>query len=214
MRKNQTNTSVQTGEIDHVNIKQVAILVTTATIHYMLDCPINNQQIQVVYTGYGKICQKDQNQITLTTAKPKNKKHTHGTLVVSTKTNITKTTTTVTLNRQLRKNPNPWESPWLIFGYHNPKQFYYLALKTNGWELGKKDTNYPGEQRFLKTENSPKTHLNTAKTVTIEHHKNRIVLIINKQKHVYTDKENPYKPAKFGFYTEDAQVTFKNKTLL
>ena len=52
---------------------------------------------------------------------------------------------------QLRKNspPNPWETAWAVFAYTDDNHFYYMAFKTNGWELGKVDPAYPGGQRFL-----------------------------------------------------------------
>ena len=33
--------------------------------------------------------------------------------------------------------PNEWETAWAVFAYTDNKHFYYLAMKTNGWELGK-----------------------------------------------------------------------------
>lgn len=60
---------------------------------------------------------------------------------------------------QLRSpTPNPWEVAWFCWNYTEPasdvRRFYYVALKTNGIELGKVDqsTTFPGGQRFLFTD--------------------------------------------------------------
>ncbi|MDH6519748.1 hypothetical protein M2163_003267 [Streptomyces sp. SAI-135] len=66
---------------------------------------------------------------------------THAGLVVSTAsyTDVRYETRMRTL-RQLRSpKQNPWEVPWLVWAYTDPEHFYYVTLKPNGWELGKRD---------------------------------------------------------------------------
>lgn len=43
--------------------------------------------------------------------------------------------------KQLRENdvPNTWETAWLFFRYTDKTHHYYMVLRTNGIELGKKD---------------------------------------------------------------------------
>ena len=50
--------------------------------------------------------------------------------------------------RQLRTGsaPNPWECGWIVWNYQDAEHFYYLAVKPNGWELGKRDPVYAGGQ--------------------------------------------------------------------
>src|SRR4051794_23738226 len=59
----------------------------------------------------------------------------------------------VLTDQQLRTGgpANPWETAWMVWDYTDNDHFYYFALKTNGWELGKRDPSYPGGQRFLAT---------------------------------------------------------------
>lgn len=54
---------------------------------------------------------------------------------------------TVSQNRPTA--PNTWERAWAVAAYVNNDWFYYVALKTNGLEVGKRDPAYPGGQRFL-----------------------------------------------------------------
>lgn len=55
-----------------------------------------------------------------------------------------------TTNQQLRsKRPNAWERAWLLWHYTDNTHFYYVTLKSNGWEVGKEDPAYPGAQQFL-----------------------------------------------------------------
>src|SRR5262245_54436278 len=58
--------------------------------------------------------------------------------------------------RQLRTGspPNPWECAWIVWNYQ-AHRFYYLALKTNGWEIGKFDQLFHRKQKFLKTGTTP-----------------------------------------------------------
>src|SRR5436853_5434791 len=49
--------------------------------------------------------------------------------------------------KQLRTGspPNPWECVWIVWNYQGDR-FYYLSLKTNGWEIGKRDHARKGQQ--------------------------------------------------------------------
>lgn len=63
---------------------------------------------------------------------------------------------------QLKTSPNPWEVIWFVWNYKltgSNRSFYYVALKTNGFELGKVDQNiaFPGGQRFLWTDSTAHT---------------------------------------------------------
>lgn len=113
---------------------------------------------------------------------------------------------------QLRSPPNPWEVGWVVWGYSDDTHFYYLALKPNGWELGKEDPAYPGAQRYLRTGSMPQfpvgadhdvrviSRLDGSMTVTVDG-----VKLVD-----VTDTEQPYLSGRIGLYDEDAKVQFRN----
>jgi Ca2+-binding RTX toxin-like protein len=125
------------------------------------------------------------------------------------------------LDAQLRTGsaPNAWESPWVTWGDHvdaaGNHLFYYAAFKTNGWEIGKIDFNYPGGQRFLASgsdhaiaagangaAHSFEITQTAAGTFTVK--------LDGATLASFTDTDNPYGAGNLGFYTEDAKVTFDN----
>ena len=115
--------------------------------------------------------------------------------------------------RQLRTNgpPNPWETAWVIFRYVDDDSFYYLALKTNGWELGKRDPAYPGGQRFLDTGANPRVDVGTWTRVRISMAANAFSVELNGVAvSDAVDGERPILAGAVGLYTEDAHVQFAN----
>lgn len=111
--------------------------------------------------------------------------------------------------RQLRRpRPNPWEVAWVVWSYADEGHFYYLALKPNGWELGKRDPAYPGGQRFLAT-GLPAFAPGQWLSVEVAQHGPSVEIRVNGHLLVaYTDRERPYLRGKVGLYTEDAQADF------
>jgi len=111
---------------------------------------------------------------------------------------------------QLRDSgPNPWEVGWLIWNFSDLNHFYYLSLKANGWELGRRDPSYPGGQKFLATKNSPQfppgqryfVHLSRqGDTLTVDVNGVRLVSI--------TDTDHPVASGRVGFYSECADSKF------
>ena len=112
---------------------------------------------------------------------------------------------------QLRSGstPNAWESTWVLWHYADNTHFYYLALKPNGWELGKEDPAYPGAQRFLATGADVRfpvggwhdVHVRqTGSTSTIE--------VDGQVLTTFVDRERPYGSGRIGLYSEDAHVRF------
>lgn len=66
---------------------------------------------------------------------------------------------TVRLDSQSGYNTQSWYTFWALIGYADETNHYYFNLKTNGWELGKKDNNLDPSlelQRYLAAGNSPK----------------------------------------------------------
>ena len=115
--------------------------------------------------------------------------------------------------KQLRTStsPNPWESAWVIWNYQDNTHFYYLALKPNGWEVGKADPNYKGAQRFLATGSDMKFPVGTWADVEIEQVGKTMTVEANgKTLTSFTDNERPYTSGKVGVYNEDAKTYFDN----
>jgi hypothetical protein len=112
--------------------------------------------------------------------------------------------------RQLRDpDPNPWEVPWLVWAYTDPEHFYYVTLKPNGWELGKRDPAYPGGQRFLAT--GRRTYpVGDWYGVRVEQSGARLVVEVGGSPLVaFDDAERPYPEGRVGAYSEDAAVRFE-----
>jgi Domain of Unknown Function (DUF1080) len=108
--------------------------------------------------------------------------------------------------------PNPWEVAWLVWRFDDSEHFYYLALKPNGWELGKRDPGYPGGQRFLATANSPSFRVGESwNDVRVHAVGSRFTVWVDGEKlSDFEDHERPYKSGHIGMYTEDALVQFRN----
>lgn len=174
---------------------------------------------KVEWAGYGSVTVGAAgSDMTLAPAPATSEWDTHSALVVSTKVVPASATlrATVTTLDQLRENsaPNTWETGWLVFNYTDPEHFYYLALKTNGWELGKRDPAYPGGQRFLATGSTPAAKVGTGQSVVITTANNRMTATISGVRVAsFTDRERPYLGGKAGLYTEDAAVKFSALTV-
>ena len=115
--------------------------------------------------------------------------------------------------RQLRDpGPNPWEVPWLVWAYTDPEHFYYVTLKPNGWELGKRDPAYPGGQRFLAT---GRTRYPVGAWYGVRVRQDGAVIGVEadgRRLVTFTDTERPYPAGRVGAYTEDATVRFLGLT--
>ncbi len=167
---------------------------------------------QVVFAGYGDVTATSTSKLRLRPAAPTNPSETHAALVV-TKTVYTSTRVKarVTTNAQLRtgSEPNPWETGWLVARYQDNEHFYYAALKTNGWELGKRDPAFPGGQRFLTSGSTPNARVGQAQVVVLTAKGSKLTLRINGDVVAsFTDTATPYSSGAAGLYTEDADVTF------
>jgi hypothetical protein len=114
--------------------------------------------------------------------------------------------------KQLRTpRPNTWEMAWVLWHYTDDVHFYYLVLKTNGWELGKEDPAYPGNQRFLITRSSPRFRPGTWYAVHIKQVGSTIKVWVGRTwLGSFTDRQRPYTWGKLGLYCEDSHVEFDN----
>lgn len=119
-------------------------------------------------------------------------------------------------NKQLRKVPNAWERPWLLWHYTDNTHFYYLVLKANGWEVGKEDPAYPGAQQFLGSGSNYTwpvagswTHVEVVSVGTTFTVKATDKTGVLRTLFIYTDtaaNASQYTIGKIGLYTEDASV--------
>ncbi|WP_030824761.1 family 16 glycoside hydrolase [Streptomyces hygroscopicus] len=115
---------------------------------------------------------------------------------------------------QLRTpEPNPWEVAWLVWAYTDPEHFYYVVLKPNGWELGKRDPAYRGGQRFLATGTRP-FPVGDWSDVRVRQRGPRMTVSVDDRQVVgFTDRERPYTAGSVGAYTEDARAEFRDITV-
>ena len=114
---------------------------------------------------------------------------------------------------QLRTpKPNPWEVPWLLWSYTDPEHFYYVTLKPNGWELGKRDPAYPGGQRFLATGPARFPVGRWYQVLVTQRGAAFSVQVGGRELTSYTDTERPYGRGGVGVYTEDARGEFRDLT--
>jgi hypothetical protein len=106
--------------------------------------------------------------------------------------------------------PNPWEVAWLVWRYRDPEHFYYLALKPNGWELGKRDPAYEGGQRFLATGDEPRFAVGEDWHAIVVRTDGPVmtVTVDGTELARFEDGERPLLRGKVGMYTEDARVEF------
>lgn len=102
----------------------------------------------------------------------------------------------------------------MVWHYTDNTHFYYLALKPNGWELGKEDPAYPGAQRFLATGVEPTFPIGRESTVTITQVGPTMTAAVAGQVLVtFTDRQRPYTSGSVGIYTEDATVLVRHMTV-
>lgn len=164
-----------------------------------------------VFNGHGTNL-GDDNSLSLSPKVAEDPGTTHAGLVVSTASygNVRYEARMRTVKQLRDPDPNPWEVPWLVWAYTDPEHFYYITLKPNGWELGKRDPGYPGGQRFLAT---GRTEYPVGEWYEVRVRQDAAVLAITvggKPLVTFTDTERPYLQGRVGAYTEDASVTFEH----
>jgi hypothetical protein len=173
----------------------------------------------VAYNGFGHVSsstQRGATRITLQPAQAAAPSQTHAALVLSRdKWRDLVAEIQLRTNGQLRwPHPNPWEVGWILWHYTSDQRFYYIALKANGWELGKADPDYPGDQRFLATASQPVFPPGRWYTVRVQQRGADIEVDVDGRRLVrFTDRQNPYRAGRVGLYTEDASVTFQPITV-
>ena len=170
---------------------------------------------RVAYTGYGQVRSGSQGGdpgFVLSPAQPESPAATHAALVLSARswrdfTLVVRLRTT----SQLRKpSPNNWEVGWLLWHYTDEHHFYYLILKPDGFELGKEDPAYPGEQRFLVTKSQPSFPVGRSYVIRVTQRGDVMSVSVGGRTLVrYADPNDPYRSGRIGLYTEDAIATYQ-----
>ncbi len=168
-----------------------------------------------VFNGYGSIGVRKAGSKVLS-LKPKESdtaSETHAALVRSRKSfgDVQFTLRAKTVKQLRSPGPNAWEAAWAIWHYSDNTHFYYLALKPNGWELGKADPNYPGAQRFLATGSNKRFPIGSWSRIKIRQTGRRITVwadgtLLTR----FRDSERPYRKGSIGLYNEDAKTYFDN----
>jgi YD repeat-containing protein len=170
---------------------------------------------RIAYDGYGHVSANTHRgilRITLQPARATSPADTHAALMLS--ANRWRDLTAdvrIRTNRQLRRpHPNAWEVAWLLWHYTNDQHFYYIILKPNGWELGKEDPSYPGNQRYLATGTHPAFPTTRWYAVGIQQRGDAIQVSVDGHRLIrFVDTQNPYLSGRVGLYAEDASATFQ-----
>jgi hypothetical protein len=163
-----------------------------------------------VFNGHG-VNTGDDERLRLSPLPAEDPGTTHAGLVVSTAsyTDVRLETRMRTVEQLREPDPNPWEVPWLVWAYTDAEHFYYVTLKPNGWELGKRDPAYPGGQRFLATGHE-EYGVGDWHSVRVEQHGAVLTVFAGGRRLArFTDRERPYLQGSVGAYTEDATVEFE-----
>lgn len=148
--------------------------------------------------------------VTLSSTVPTTPAETHSALVTTKQiwTNPTISFATTTL-AQLRTGsaPNPWEVGWVMFRFRDLSDYYYFILKTNGYELGKKQGS--DAQVFLATGSLPALTVGTQRHVQVQVTGPRIRVSVDGAQVVdFTDPHPLSGAGSVGLYEEDSLVSF------
>jgi hypothetical protein len=181
----------------------------------------NHLDWTTVHDGYGAVgvetTEDGEEVLFLAPASAVASERTHAALLATTRSySDLQVTARMRTVRQLRRNdtPNPWEAAWLAWHYRDDEHFYYLILKPNGWELGKRDPAYPGGQRFLASGDTPAFDIGAWQRVRIVQVGSRMVVWVNGQKlATYSDASSPYRDGRVALYVEDAHAQFTDVTI-
>lgn len=166
---------------------------------------------RVAYDGYGDV-QLGHRTVTLTPAGPQAPASTHAALVLSRRSwrDVVIDVRVRTVRQLRRPNPNPWEVGWLLWHYTSDTRFYYVALKPTGWEVGKEDPGFPGDQRFLATGGQPRFPPGPWYQVRVRQAGQVITIWVDGVRLTrLADTQQPYLSGRVGLYAEDASAMFQ-----
>src|SRR5262245_11916881 len=131
----------------HLAATAVVPLILTLVLSIATDACGAAATWRTVYDGYGFVHIRGKD-VSMAPRASVRQDETHASLAISTRSfKGVDLQMRVKTHKQLRTpKPNAWEVAWVLWRYRDDTHFYYLALKPNGWELGKEDPAYPGAQ--------------------------------------------------------------------
>lgn len=152
--------------------------------------------------------------VTLSSRVPTSPAETHSSLITTKRTwqDSTVSFATTTL-RQLREGSaaNPWEVGWVLFRFTDLENYYWFMLKTNGFELGKKQGS--DTQIFLVTGALPAAAVGQERQIQVRTDGARIQVAVDGRQVVdYTDP-HPLGAGSVGLYEEDSQARFDSLSI-
>jgi hypothetical protein len=150
--------------------------------------------------------------VTLSSAVPTSPEETHSALVTTRRVwrdqTISFTTTTLSQLRA-RTAANVWEVGWVMFRLTDLENYYYFIVKTNGFELGKKQGS--DAQIFLATGDLPRLTVGRVHKVKVQVRGARIQASVDGRPVLdFTDPNPLAGPGSVGLYEEDSHVRFES----
>jgi hypothetical protein len=146
---------------------------------------------------------------TLWSQAPSSPEETHSALLTSSSTwgDQTISFATTTLG-QLRtgSDPNSWEVGWVMFHFRDLANYYYFILKTNGFELGKKQGS--DAQIFLSTGALPGLVVGQRYRIQVWMQGARIRVSVDGAQVLDFTDPNPLPAGAVGLYEEDSRASF------
>jgi hypothetical protein len=146
---------------------------------------------------------------TLWSTVPTTPAETHSSLITTKRTWLNSTiSVAATTQQQLRigSTPNPWEVGWVLFRFQDLANYYWFMLKTNGFELGKKQGS--DTQIFLVTGDLPAIAVGQSRQIEVRTQGPRIRVFVDGTKYVDYVDPHPLAAGSVGLYEEDSQVRF------
>jgi hypothetical protein len=163
-------------------------------------------------TWYDAPAAFDASGVTLSSPAAASRNETYSTLVTSDKTWRDQTfSLTMTTQAQLRAGgaPNPWEVGWVMFRFRDLANYYWFIMKTDGFELGKKQGS--DKQIFLVTGDLPHVTIGVPRRVQVRTQGARIRVVVDGTPVVdFTDPNPLLGPGSVGLYEEDSKVRFES----
>jgi hypothetical protein len=152
--------------------------------------------------------------VTLSSLVPTTPDETHSSLITTKRTWQDSTISfTATTQKQLRAGsaPNVWEVGWVLFRFTDLENYYWFMLKTNGFELGKKQGS--DTQIFLQTGDLPAIAVGDTRRIRVVTQGPRIRVFVDGTKVADYVDPHPLGNGSVGLYEEDSQVRFESLSI-
>ncbi len=111
--------------------------------------------------------------------------------------------------QQLRSSSTPVGTARIIWHYIDDAHYYYFALKTDGWELGKMEGNNVSGARILSSGSTPQFVPGSWYGIHVTQQQDTMKVYLNDQViTVFTDTQRPYLTGKIALYAKDVYAQF------